>query len=46
MAQEHSAQVPAKEREKIEEEFKKPEGRYNCLVAIPTLEMGVDIGAP
>jgi hypothetical protein len=45
MAQGHSAQVPAKEREKIEEEFKKPEGRYNCLVATPTLEMGVDIGA-
>ena len=45
MAQEHSAQVPAKEREKIEDEFKKPEGKYNCLVATPTLEMGVDIGA-
>ena len=44
-AQEHSAQVPAKEREKIEDEFKKPVGRYNCLVATPTLEMGVDIGA-
>ncbi len=45
MAQEHSAQVPAKEREAIEEEFKKPEGKYNCLVATPTLELGVDIGA-
>jgi ATP-dependent helicase YprA (DUF1998 family) len=45
MAQEHSAQVPALEREAIEEEFKKPEGKYNCLVATPTLEMGVDIGA-
>jgi len=44
-AQEHSAQVPAKEREAIEQEFKKPEGKYNCLVATPTLEMGVDIGA-
>lgn len=44
-AQEHSAQVPAKEREGIEDEFKKPGGKYNCLVATPTLEMGVDIGA-
>jgi Lhr-like helicase len=44
-AQEHSAQVPAKERETIEDEFKKPDGKYNCLVATPTLEMGVDIGA-
>lgn len=44
-AQEHSAQVPAKERETIEDEFKKPEGKYNCLIATPTLEMGVDIGA-
>jgi hypothetical protein len=45
MAQEHSAQVPPKEREAIEDEFKKPDGKYNCLVATPTLEMGVDIGA-
>lgn len=45
MAQEHSAQVPAKEREAIEEEFKKSEGKYNCLVATPTLEMGIDVGA-
>ena len=44
-AQEHSAQVPARDREKIEDEFKKPNGKYNCLVATPTLEMGVDIGA-
>ncbi len=44
-AQEHSAQVPPKEREAIEEEFKKPDGKYNCLIATPTLEMGVDIGA-
>lgn len=44
-AQEHSAQVPPKEREAIEDEFKKPDGKYNCLVATPTLEMGVDIGA-
>src|SRR5260221_11826589 len=44
-AQEHSAQVPAKEREGIEEEFKKTDGKYNCLIATPTLELGVDIGA-
>jgi len=43
-AHEHSAQVPAKIREKLEDEFKKPEGRYNCLVCTPTLELGVDIG--
>ncbi|MBA3822748.1 MAG: DEAD/DEAH box helicase [Ktedonobacterales bacterium] len=45
MAQEHSAQVPAANREEIERQFKKPNGRYNCLVATPTMEMGVDIGA-
>ena len=45
IAREHSAQVPAKEREKIEESFKNPEGSVNCLVATPTLEMGVDIGS-
>ncbi|MFH0988478.1 MAG: DEAD/DEAH box helicase [bacterium] len=45
MPQEHSAQVPAKNREKIEDEFKKMRGRYNCLVATPTLELGVDIGS-
>ncbi|MDQ0257513.1 ATP-dependent helicase YprA (DUF1998 family) [Evansella vedderi] len=45
MAEEHSAQVPAKNREYVEEEFKKELGKVNCLVATPTLEMGVDIGA-
>src|SRR5258708_24592403 len=44
-AQEHSAQVPAKEREVIDEEFKKTDGKYNCMIATPTLELGVDIGA-
>ena len=44
MAEEHTAQVPNKQRERIEREFK--EGRdVNCLVATPTLELGVDIGA-
>jgi ATP-dependent helicase YprA (DUF1998 family) len=44
-AQEHTAQVPAAVRERIEAEFKNPTGRTNCLVATPTLELGVDIGA-
>jgi hypothetical protein len=43
-AEEHSAQVPARERERIEREFKARGGRVNCLVATPTLELGVDIG--
>jgi hypothetical protein len=42
---EHSAQVPAAERARIEREFKRKDGDLNCLVATPTLEMGVDIGA-
>lgn len=45
IAREHSAQVPAKEREEIEESFKNSDGKVNCLVATPTLEMGVDIGS-
>ncbi|MGD0088494.1 MAG: DEAD/DEAH box helicase [Planctomycetota bacterium] len=44
MAEEHSAQVPAQTRTQIEADFKRPNGRTNCLVATPTLEMGVDIG--
>ena len=43
-AEEHTAQVPGSEREKIEREFKSEEGRVNCLVATPTLELGVNIG--
>ena len=44
MAEEHTAQVPGPQRQRIEKEFK--EGRsVNCLVATPTLELGVDIGA-
>ncbi|CZR97310.1 putative ATP-dependent helicase Lhr [Clostridioides difficile] len=42
---EHSAQVPAKDREIIEDQFKSNKGNINCLIATPTLEMGVDIGA-
>lgn len=44
-SEEHSAQVPKAERGDIEKEFKKIDGgKCNCLVATPTLELGVDIG--
>ena len=43
--EEHTAQVPSEQREVIERSFKDPNGSVNCLVATPTLEMGVDIGA-
>ncbi|NLH74834.1 MAG: DEAD/DEAH box helicase, partial [Verrucomicrobia bacterium] len=42
---EHSAQVPAQEREQLERDFKSKNDRVNTLVATPTLELGVDIGA-
>lgn len=42
---EHSAQVPANERELLERMFKSDVPRVNTLVATPTLELGVDIGA-
>ena len=41
---EHSAQVPAQERERIEQLFKSDSEAINTLVCTPTLEMGVDIG--
>lgn len=41
---EHSAQVSKEDRQEIEREFKKINGRYNCLVCTPTLELGVDLG--
>lgn len=44
-AREHSAQIPATEREKIEIAFKGDSQRINTLVCTPTLEMGVNIGA-
>ena len=44
-AEEHTAQVPGEIRNRIENEFKSKHGRTNCLVATPTLEMGVNIGA-
>jgi len=43
IAKEHTAQVPSRLREIIEEEFK-GQGGTNCLVATPTLELGIDIG--
>lgn len=44
-AEEHTAQVPGEVRNRIENDFKSRHGRTNCLVATPTLEMGVNIGA-
>ncbi|HQX54184.1 MAG TPA: helicase-related protein, partial [Planctomycetaceae bacterium] len=44
-AEEHTAQVPGDVRSFIEQDFKSRNGRTNCLVATPTLEMGVNIGA-
>ena len=43
-AEEHTAQVPGEERNRIEQDFKSKQGKTNCLVATPTLEMGVNIG--
>lgn len=42
---EHSAQVPAEKRERIENQFKGEGEQLNTLVCTPTLELGVDIGA-
>ncbi len=42
---EHSAQVPAELRERIENQFKGQSEHLNTLVCTPTLELGVDIGA-
>lgn len=41
---EHSAQVSKEQRQEVEREFKKEDGKYNCIVCTPTLELGVDIG--
>jgi DEAD/DEAH box helicase/Helicase conserved C-terminal domain/Domain of unknown function (DUF1998) len=41
---EHSAQVPADERDEIERLFKGTGEALNTLVCTPTLELGVDIG--
>jgi ATP-dependent helicase YprA (DUF1998 family) len=42
---EHSAQVPAGDREELERLFKGDSTKVNTLVCTPTLELGVDIGA-
>jgi len=42
---EHSAQVPATDREELERLFKGDSSKINTLVCTPTLELGVDIGA-
>ena len=44
-AREHSAQIPAEDREALERSFKGSSERLNTLVCTPTLELGVDIGA-
>ncbi|HEY3267258.1 MAG TPA: DEAD/DEAH box helicase [Armatimonadota bacterium] len=44
-AREHSAQVPADERDELERAFKGDGDGVNTLVCTPTLELGVDIGA-
>lgn len=41
---EHSAQIPAEDREAIERSFKSEYEQVNTLVCTPTLELGVDIG--
>lgn len=42
---EHSAQIPAEDREILERAFKGDSQLVNTLVCTPTLELGVDIGA-
>jgi hypothetical protein len=42
---EHSAQIPASDREELERMFKSEGDRVNTLVCTPTLELGVDIGS-
>ncbi len=41
---EHTAMVPADERERLENLFKGDSDAVNALVCTPTLELGVDIG--
>jgi hypothetical protein len=41
---EHSAQIPAEDREVLERAFKGEHELVNTLVCTPTLELGVDIG--
>ena len=43
-SREHTAQIPDEVRQEYLEMFKNNEG-VNCLIATPTLELGVDIGS-
>ena len=43
-SEEHTAMVPADERERLENLFKGASDAVNCLVCTPTLELGIDIG--
>ena len=43
-SEEHTAMVPADERERLENLFKSASDAVNCLVCTPTLELGIDIG--
>ena len=43
-SEEHTAMVPADERERLENLFKGDSEAVNCLVCTPTLELGIDIG--
>ena len=43
-SEEHTAMVPADERERLENLFKGDSDAVNCLVCTPTLELGIDIG--
>ena len=42
--EEHTAMVPADERERLENLFKGESEAVNCFVCTPTLELGIDIG--
>lgn len=44
-AKAHSGQVSGDERREIEARFRQPNDQLNVLVATPTMEMGIDIGA-
>ena len=43
-SEEHTAMVPADERERLENLFRGDSEAVNCLVCTPTLELGIDIG--
>ena len=42
--EEHTAMVPAEDRDRLENRFKGESDAVNCLVCTPTLELGIDIG--